>query len=158
VGRKGKQETTMTKYDRIIGLIWFVLGSGMAIEGISLGLGKSHLPGIGFVPFLVGSSLGVCGLILMLLVTLKGKQTDDKIWKGQNWKNLILPILSLFIYAFLMERLGFLITTFFFLFFLFKLTAPKKWLSPLLTSLLVAVSCYFIFSLWLNVPLPKGFF
>jgi len=148
----------MSKYDRIIGLIWFVLGSGMAIEGINLGLGKSHLPGIGFVPLLVGSSLGVCGLTLMLLVTLKGKQSDDKIWEGQNWKNLVLSILSLFIYAFLMESLGFLITTFFFLFFLFKLTAPKKWLGPLLTSLLVAVSCYLIFSLWLNVSLPKGLF
>jgi putative tricarboxylic transport membrane protein len=148
----------MSKYDRIIGLIWFILGSAMAIEGISLGLGKSSLPGIGFVPLLVGSSLGVCGLILMLLVTLKGKQSDDDIWKGQNWKNLVLSILSLFIYAFLMESLGFLITTFFFLFFLFKLTAPKKWLGPLLTSLLVSVSCYLIFSLWLNVSLPKGVF
>jgi putative tricarboxylic transport membrane protein len=148
----------MRKYDRIIGLIWFVLGCGMAIEGIHLGLGKSSLPGIGFVPLLVGSSLGVCGLTLMLLVTLKGEQSDDKIWKGQNWKNLFLSIVSLFIYAFLMERLGFLITTFFFLFFLFKMTAPKKWLGPLLTSLLVAVSCYLIFSLWLNVSLPKGVF
>jgi putative tricarboxylic transport membrane protein len=148
----------MRKYDRIFGLLWFVLGSGMAIEGINLGLGKSNLPGIGFVPLLVGSSLAVCGLTLMLLVTLKGEQCDDKIWEGQNWKNLVLSILSLFGYALLMESLGFLITTFFFLFFLFKLTAPKKWLAPLLTSLLVAVSCYLVFSLWLNVSLPKGFF
>lgn len=148
----------MSKYDRIIGFIWFVLGSGMAIEGINLGLGKSSLPGIGFVPFLVGSSLGVCGLGLVLLVTLKGKRSDDKIWDVQSWKNLVLSILSLFVYAFLMDHLGFLLTTFFFLFFLFKLTASKKWLGPLLTSLLVTVSCYLIFSLWLNVSLPKGFF
>ena len=148
----------MRKYDRIIGLIWFVLGSGMAIEGINLGLGKANLPGIGFVPLLVGTSLGACGLILMLLVTLKGQHSDDKIWKGQEWKNLVLPILSLFFYAFLMERLGFLITTFLFLFFLFKLTAPNKWLSPVFASFFVSLTCYFVFSLWLNVALPKGFF
>lgn len=99
----------------------------------------------------------MCGLALMLLATLKRKEDDDKIWKGINWKHLLLPILSLFIYAFLMERLGFLITTFLFLFFFFKLTAPKRWLSPLFASLLIAVSCYFIFSLWLKVALPNGF-
>lgn len=147
----------MGRYDRIIGLIWFALGGGMAIEGINLGLGKSHLPGIGFMSFLVGSLLGLCGLILTIWVTLKEKENDDKIWEGQNWKNLVLPILSLFVYAFLMEDLGFLITTFLFQFFLLKLTAPKRWLSPLLSSLLIVLCCYLIFSVWLKVPLPKGF-
>jgi putative tricarboxylic transport membrane protein len=147
----------MGKYDRVIGIIWLVLGGAMAIEGLNLGLGKISLPGIGFVPFLVGSSLGVCGLVLMLLAILKAEEGDENTWKGPNWKNLILPISSLVIYALIMERLGFLITTFLFLFFLFKLTAPKKWLSPLLTALLISLSCYFIFSLWLKVSLPSGF-
>ncbi|MFH0813246.1 MAG: tripartite tricarboxylate transporter TctB family protein [Pseudomonadota bacterium] len=146
----------MRGYDRIIDWIWFAIGGGMAIEGINLGLGKSYLSGIGFVPFLIGSSLGVCGLILVALVTLKGKEDDDKIWAGLNWKNLVLPLLSLLIYALLMEHLGFLITTFLFQFFLLKLTAPKRWLSPVFTSLLIVFCCYFVFSLWLNVPLPKG--
>ncbi len=147
----------MRRYDQIIGLIWFALGSGMAIQGINMGLGYSHLPGIGFMPCLVGSSLGLCGLILTIWVTLKEKENDDKIWEGQNWKNLVLSILSLFVYAFLMEGLGFLITTFLFQFFLLKLTAPKRWLRPLLSSLLIALCCYLIFSMWLKVSLPKGF-
>jgi putative tricarboxylic transport membrane protein len=99
----------------------------------------------------------VCGLALTLLAVLQRKEGDDKIWKEQNWKNFVLPILSLLIYALILERLGFLITTYLFLFFLFKLTAPKKWLSPLLTALLISVSCYFIFSVWLKVSLPNGF-
>jgi putative tricarboxylic transport membrane protein len=147
----------MGKYDRVIGMIWLVLGGAMAIEGFNLGLGKISRPGIGFVPFLVGSSLGLCGFVLMVWAFLKGEGADEVTWKGQNWKNLVLPVLSLVIYALIMERLGFLITTFLFLFFLFKLTAPKKWLSPLLTALLISVSCYFIFSLWLKVSLPSGF-
>ena len=147
----------MKRYDRIIGLIWFVMGGGMAIEGLHLGLGKSNLPGIGFVPFLVGSSLGVCGLALMVLVTLKGKTADKKIWEGQNWRNIVLPILALVLYAFLMEHLGFVITTFLFLLFLLKLTDPKRWLNPMLAAALISLCCYILFSVWLEVPLPKGF-
>ncbi len=148
----------MRRYDQIIGLIWFALGSGMAIEGINLGLGNLNLPGTGFMSFLVGGTLGLCGLILTIWVSLKEKANEDKIWEGKNWKNLVFPILSLFVYAFLMEGLGFLITTFLFQFFLLKLTAPKRWLGPLLSSILIAICCYLIFSIGLKVTLPKGFF
>ncbi len=146
----------MGRYDRITGLIWFALGSGMAIEGIRLELGTLQLPGAGFMPFLVGSLLALSGLILTVWVTLKEKENDDQIWKWRNLKNLALPILSLFVYAFVMEDLGFLVTTFLFQFVMLKWTAPKRWLSPLLSSLLIALCCYLGFSVWLKVPLPRG--
>jgi putative tricarboxylic transport membrane protein len=148
----------MKRYDQIIGLIWFALGSGMAIEAIHLGLGELHLPGIGFMPFLVGVSLGLFGFILTVLATVKGKRDDSKIWEGQNWKNVVLPLLALVIYVVLMEPLGFLPTTFLLQFFLLKLTAPKRWFVPMVTSLLIVFFCYLIFSLWLKIPLPKGLF
>lgn len=146
----------MRRYDQITGLIWFAVGSGMAIEGIKLGLGKLQLPGVGFMPFLVGGVLGSCGFVLTILATLKEKGDGDEVWREQNWRNLVLPLLSLLFYVLLLESLGFLVTTFLFQFFLLKLTAPKSWLSPVLTSLLIAFCSYFIFSLWLKIPLPKG--
>lgn len=147
----------MKRYDQIIGLIWFALGSAIAIEAVHLGLGGLHLPGIGFMAFLIGVSLGLGGFVLTVLATLKGKE-GDKIWAGQNWKNVVIPLVALFIYTTLMEPLGFLLTTFLLVFVLFKITAPKKWFSPLLTSVVVVFSCYLIFFVWLKVQLPKGIF
>ncbi len=145
----------MKRYDQIMGLIWFVLGDAIAIEAVHLGLGGLDLPGIGFMAFLIGVSLGLSGLILTLSATFKGKE-GHPLSSGQNWKNVMITLLALFIYTFLMEPLGFLFTTFLLVFVLFKITAPKKWFSPLLTSAVVVFACYLIFFVWLKVSLPKG--
>ncbi len=143
-------------YDQIFGLVWLALGSAMAINSVSLGLGTLHSPGIGFMPFIVGIALGSCGLVLTVLGSLAKKATGNT-WKKENVKKFVLPTLYLLIYCFILESLGFLLTTFLFQFFVLKLTAPKKWLNPVLTSLLIVGCSYFLFSFLLNVPLPKGF-
>jgi hypothetical protein len=57
-----------------------------------------------------------------------------------------------------MDPLGFLLPTFLLMFFLFKITAPKKWFAPIVSSLITVFLSYFIFFLWLKIPLPKGVF
>ena len=57
----------MKKYARADGLIWVILGMGMCIGSIKLKLGNFHTPGPGFMPFLSGASLGIFGLILIVL-------------------------------------------------------------------------------------------
>lgn len=148
----------MKSCDKIIGLIWFVLGSGLTIEAVRLGLGKFQLPGIGFMGFVIGVSLGVSGLVLAVLATLKVKKGDDKILVGQNWRNVMIPLLALLIYIILMEPLGFLISTFLLIFLLFKMTTPKRWCASLATSAIVVLLSYVVFFVWLKVPLPKGYF
>ncbi len=145
----------MKKNDRILGLIWFILGSAIAIEALRLGIGDVRLPGVGFMAFLIGVSLGLSGLLLTLWATFKGK-VESKLFAGQNWKNVIITLLSLSFYIFVMEHLGFVLSTFLLLFVLFKITAPNKWFSPLLTSVVVVFSCYLIFIVWLKIPMPKG--
>jgi len=146
----------MRRWDQIIGLIWLALGIGITIEAIHLGLGELRFPGIGFMAFLIGISLGFSGFILTVFKTVKGKREDDKIWAGQNWKNVVIPLITLLIYIALLETLGFLIATFLLIFLLFKITTSKRWFSPLLTSLIVVLLSYLLFFVWLKIPLPKG--
>jgi len=56
----------------------------------------------------------------------------------------------------LMEPLGFLPTSFLFLFLLFKITKPGSWLEPFILSGATAVATYYVFSVWLRVPFPRG--
>lgn len=146
----------MRRPDQIVGWVWLALGIGIAVEALDLGLGELHMPGIGFMPFLVGVSLGLSGLILLITATAKGKG-EERIWQGQRWKNVVLPVSALLAYIFLMEPLGFLISSFFLMFFLFKITAPGKLISPLVSSAAVVFLSYMIFFVWLKVTLPKGF-
>jgi putative tricarboxylic transport membrane protein len=153
----------MKKYIRIDGLIWVILGIGISIGSIKLKVGNLHVPGPGFMPFLSGGALGIFGLILIFLPTFT-RLTEEKEGKKEkslvkwNWKkffNPLLTLLVLFVYLLLLEPLGFLFNTFIFLLFLFKLSEPRKWLTPLILSVAAAILSYLLFSVWLQIQFPR---
>jgi len=153
----------MERYDRMGSFFWLGLGAAICIGSIQIRLGSFHRPGPGFMPFLSGASMMLFGVILMVSTLRradneKGETKDTKLWTKQNWMGFCLTLLALFGYALLMDFLGFYTTTFLFLFFLFKLTEPKKWLMPLVLAGASAVLSYLIFSVWLMSQFPGGLF
>jgi len=153
----------MKSHDLVGGLVWIGLGIYLCIGSIKLGLGELHNPGPGFVPFLSAAILGLWGAILMTFAILKkldgGEKSNDKrTWVKENWKGFVSTLAALFGYGILLDRLGFLITTFGFLFFLFKITDPKGWKIPLMVSGLTTILSYLLFSVWLQGAFPKGIF
>ena len=151
----------MGRHDRMGGLIWLILGIGIVIGSIKLNLGNLHKPGPGFMPFLSGALLVILGLILLIYTFISKGSWEEKVKlkkireKG-NWKIFLLTLVALFAYAILLEPLGFIFSTFLFLFSTFKITEPKKWLAPFVFSVSTIVLSYFIFSVWLKCQFPKG--
>ena len=152
----------MKKRIRLDGLVWLVLGIGLCIGSVRLKLGDFHTPGPGFMPFLSGALLGIFGFILIFATTRSGEGKEAKeqktpvIW---NWKKLISPFLTLlilFLYISLLEPLGFILTTFICLLFLFKLSEPGKWITPVILSICTSVLSYLVFSVWLQCQFPRG--
>jgi putative tricarboxylic transport membrane protein len=145
-------------------LVWIILGIGMCIGSVKLKLGDFHTPGPGFLPFLSGALLGIFGLILTFSVAFEKPEEEagapyEGIRAKWDWKKLLNPLLtllSLFAYLVLLEPLGFLLTTFICLFFLFKLSERKKWLMPLTLSISTSILSYLLFSVWLQCQFPKG--
>jgi len=66
--------------------------------------------------------------------------------------------LSLVLYAFFLEKLGFVLTTFFLLSFLLSCIEDTNWIRSLGVASAAALACYAIFELWLKIRLPKGLF
>ncbi len=148
----------MNRHDQVFGLVWFALGIVIVSEAFRLGLWKDGSPGSGFVLLVVGVLLGSSGIILAGSASLvKGKQGGDNILWG-NLKGVAPMLIALFIYIFILPSLGFLLATFLFQFFLLKSTAPKQWLAPMVTSLLIVFFCHLVFSYWFQLQLPKGIF
>lgn len=153
----------MKRHDRFGGLFWFVVGVGICIGSMNLNLGTLHKPGAGFVPFLTGIVLGVLGLILTWSTFSKalsegeeGEKGSKKIIVAFTQKRFVFALLALFGYAFLLEPIGFFITTFLFLLLSFKLTEAKKWVMPLVLSVSAVIISYLIFSVWLQLQFPRG--
>jgi putative tricarboxylic transport membrane protein len=131
----------MKKYHPIIIAIWIGLSLCLIVFSYKLGLGKLRSPGPGLMPFSIGGLLLLISLCL-LMVDLFKKSAEDK------------P--SLILYGLLLERLGFPVTTFLLLLFLFRIMGVR-WLTALVASALTVLITYGSFT-YLGVRLPSGIF
>ncbi len=144
--------------DQWSGLFWLVFSVLVCAESVRMGRGSFQSPGPGFLPFCAG--VVVSGLSLLLLV--KGTVKKEKggeirgLWIGPGWRKIILVAGCLLVYSVLLPRLGFLITTFGLLTFLFSAIERSNLWIKAFTALFTVIVTYMIFYLWLGVQLPKG--
>jgi len=144
--------------DQLSGFFWLAISILVCIESIKSGIGTFRSPGPGFLPFWSGVALGTFAIILIASDILREKvgQKNINLWGGKRWSNVILILVSLFAYALLLPRLGYLITTFGLMVFLFSLIGrPRLWVQGV-SALITVLATYIIFYVWLNVQLPKG--
>jgi len=147
----------MIKKDQISSLIWMFLAIYIIAASLRLPLGNWRDPGPGFLPLGSGTILFILSIInYMQAAKIASHEKKSDLASLAGKKNLLLG--ALFAYAFLLEVLGFLLTTFFVLFFLFKAIEPQKWIISIGGSALASILSYIIFELWLRSQLPKGFF
>jgi putative tricarboxylic transport membrane protein len=148
----------MTFRDGLSGLFWLILSILVCVESIRIDIGTFHNPGPGFLPFWAGVVLGTFSIALLITTILKGKGEKgiSSLWKGMEWNKVILVLSSLFIYAILLHRIGYLIATFGLLALLFGVMSRQKPWIPVVSGLITALLSYLIFCVWLGVQLPKG--
>ncbi len=144
---------------QIEGLVWAGLGLALCMGSLRLGLGTLQSPGTGFASFLGGGLLGVFGFILTVYSRLEKSSPQEitpRISSPAKLKQPLLALLVLFSYPLLLKVFGFILSTFFFLFFLFKAMEPRKWFTLMVISLGGSLACYLVFQVWLRVSFPKG--
>jgi hypothetical protein len=150
----------MKRHDQMSSLLWLILAIIICIESSRLSFGSFHNPGPGFLPLLVGLLLGIFSIIIFLQATLSGRpQEHIPPWvPRERWKKLIWVLVALFAYAICLETLGFLISTFLLLVFLFRAgIETQRWIYVIGGSAIASFSSYAVFELWLKTQLPKGF-
>lgn len=133
-------------------LFWLGVAVFAAVHGFALGLGTVQRPGPGFFPFWGGAVLGL--LSLSLLIRALGKAERLSL-SGTRWWTLVLVASALLGYLLFLERLGFALVTFLFLFLLFRLEYAG-WLLSAMCSLLATAGAWTLFGLWLKSQLPRG--
>jgi putative tricarboxylic transport membrane protein len=149
----------MKKFNVISAIAWLIISVLIFIESLALDLGTFNFPGPGFFPFLTSVSMAfLSGLLLWSSVRQRrGKEDNTVVWaKDIDWRKIILTLLSLFVYVFFLEKLGYILTTFLLMVFLFKIIEPQKWSVAILSSSLAVLATYIIFSGWLQAQFPKG--
>ncbi len=145
----------MKKWERIAALVFFFIGLGAAWEATHIGFGSFRTPGPGFYPFWLAVILAVVSFIYFF--NNLGK--DPKIvalWEKNTWVRPLIAIIVMLAYGLLLDRLGFILDTFFLFLIWLTVIEREKPLTVALVSVLGTVVVYILFVQFLQVQLPKG--
>jgi len=151
------------KGNLFIALVLEVFGIWIAVKSYKLGLQTFHNPGAGLFPFLLG--LLLCGLTFPLCSGSIKEFIESKRTKSEGrgrgprtgFKSLGAAVVCLIGYLLLLGKLGFLITTFLFLFGLLWIGYPRRWLFITLFSAAMVFLSFLLFDIFLKVSFPPGF-
>ncbi len=96
------------------------------------------------------------GVFARAWVNKKTPEPEAPLFGKENVLKIILVLLSLFLYAFFMETLGFILITLLLFIFLLGVIERKKWVLTIFVSVVVTGISYLIFEVWLKSQLPRG--
>ena len=145
----------MTSTEKFPAIFFFFFSLYICFESVRLGLGNWRKPGAGFLCFWAGVILGILALVV-LFQSRRQKGTLEGSKEQVRWRGAIFGFLSLLAFMLIMDKLGFIVTTFLFIGFLLKVVERKSWITAAVTALAVTVSSYLLFEICLQSELPKG--
>ncbi len=148
----------MPRSDRYAAIFFLAFSLFVCQQATVIGVGNLRKPGPGLLAFGAGAGIGLLALVVFIRSFLSnpaiGVDQDEKsIRRGK----FFLICVSLFVYAALIHWLGFALSTFLFVLFLFRAVQPERWWRSLAKAGLITIGNYLVFIVWLRISLPKGF-
>ncbi len=139
-------------------VFWILLSLFIIFFSHNIGLGEFRSPGPGLLPFLVGLFL----LLISLYALIRSLLSRSSRGKALNiegsrtyFRKIGLVLLLLLVYASLLEKIGYLISAFLMLVFLFRSAGSKGWRFALITSGVTVLITYVFFT-YLGLRFPPG--
>ncbi len=148
----------MRKWNLIGSCVWLALAVFIIAESMRIGIGGFRNPDAGLFPIFNAVLLALFSLLLLGDSIFRRREKGEKaVWpKDINWKNLLLTLAALLVYALILEKAGYVLTTFLFILFLSRAIEPQKWTVAFAGALATAGLSYLIFEVWLQTQLPDG--
>jgi len=117
----------MHRAEQIACVLWLVLAVFLCLGSYRLNVGTPSEPGSGFLPFGTGLLLGVLALVHLAQINFRKAPKEEALLGEVRWKRGACVAASLLLYALLLPRLGYLLTTFLFMAVLFSIYERRKW-------------------------------
>jgi putative tricarboxylic transport membrane protein len=158
--RHAMKISTMDRKEALTGLTAAVIGLVVAIASWTHNVGTLARPGPFLLPLLTGLCLAITGLY-SLFKALSAKRPDEtkpaKLF-DQSVRKVIMVIMAMAAYSVVVSWIGYSISTFLLLIFLFKTAGFHRWINVVLTAFVVTISTYLLFGYVLKLRFPAGIF
>jgi len=153
----------MHRRDIVSGFFFLIVGVFFVINASFLDLGTFSDPGPGLIPLIPGILLSLLSAVLVLK-SYRGMKSQreqghpaTKPAESLKWQPVVVITLSaMLVFALVLESLGFVVSSFLMMFFLFKFIGGQAWSRSLLGAVLSVGACYLVFKVWLAVQFPLG--
>ena len=149
----------MNRDEIIGGALLFLFGAVTAYFSLRMPVGTFRTAGSGLFP--LGLGILLMGLSIVLLIKagaqrkpVAEKKPSDEL--SQSAKQVILFTSAIALAILLFKELGYPLMSFLLLLALLRILGVRSWAYSLSLSLLTATGVYFLFVVWLQIPLPKG--
>jgi putative tricarboxylic transport membrane protein len=150
------------KRDPIIGILLFGLALAVFLKSLTYPIGTLRKPGGGLFPLMASVLLmGLCALLT--LQAFRGKELDKSSQfpffpEKEAPRRILLGFAGLLGYRYLLPVIGFGPSTGVFIFFLSRFLGKYGWVVSIIFAALTAVAAYYLFQVWLKIPMPRPVF
>ena len=146
--------------DLTSGLFWLFLSSAAFVGSLRMGIGTAESPGMGFMPAAASALIGILSLVLLVKAII-GKLQGVTVGATAALldKKALLVLIGVIIYSVAMPKLGYLISTFLlmtFLYWLMEQNGIKGLLRGAVLSIATTAASYYLFAVLLNCDFPAG--
>lgn len=152
--------STMDRKEGLLSFTALLLGLIVAIISWTHNLGTLARPGPFMLPLLTALCLAATGLY-SLLRNLKAKEHNNKKPDeplDRSPFKVVAIVLAIGVYTAILSWIGYLVSTFLLLVFLFKAAGFDKWSHIVLAAFLVTAFSYLLFGYALKLRFPPGIF
>lgn len=138
-----------------IGIFFLAVSGVIFVQSLRLPYYSDYGPGPGLLPVWVSGIVGVLSLISLAVAVKKEKRDLAALLpKGEGMINVLTSMGSILLFLVIVSYTGFLIASIAALFFLFQ--RGYRWHWSLGLSVCVSLVVFFIFEVFLRVPLPAN--
>jgi putative tricarboxylic transport membrane protein len=138
-------------------LILAGLAGLILFEASRLAFGSIRVPQTGFFPSILATLLLFLSIALLVQTRRQaGGESREEPIKSEGWIRISISLAAMLGFALVLEKLGFLLSTFTVMLLLLRVIEPQKWPRVIAVALVTALVSYFLFARLLNIPLPAG--
>jgi len=148
--------------EKITGIFLSGLGLAVFLKSLTYPLGTLRRPGGGLFPLI--ASVFLMGLsALLTLQAFRGKEVDKSsqspfFSEKEAPRRILLGFAGLLAYRYLLPVIGFAVSTAVFIFFLSRFLGKLSWGMSVVFAVITAVVSYYLFQVWLKIPMPMPYF
>lgn len=147
----------MKRADLIISVVFFLLGIWVLWQATMLPTFSVFGPGPEFMPNVLAVVLLISSTILFVTSVRKAREAGESLMPNRaGIYRIAITISAIFLYIFLMEKLGYRETTFLYCLVMFLSQWKQRWYYSLALSLALTISFSWAFGELLAVPIPEG--